>query len=73
MRTDYLFAQPSFLTGWGRLIDLFGLLTVYNDSLPDADADAQAIYADWCVVGSDLNDAMESFGGEAATSSEHTH
>ena len=44
MRTDYLFAMPSFLTGVARLLDLSGRFDVYNDSSDEAIADARAIY-----------------------------
>lgn len=58
MRTDYLFATPSFLSGVARLLDLSGRFDVYNDSVDAALADARAIYSDWCMVGQDLAGAM---------------
>ena len=58
MRTDYLFATPSFLTGVARLLDLSGRFDVYNDSDDEALADARAIYSDWRMVGQDLAGAM---------------
>ena len=58
MRTDYLFAMPSFLTGVARLLDLSGRFDVYNDSSDEAIADARAIYSDWRMVGQDLAGAM---------------
>ena len=58
MRTDYLFATPSFLTGVARLLDLSGRFGVYNDSADEAVADARAIYSDWRMVGQDLAGAM---------------
>lgn len=58
MRTDYLFATPSFLTGVARLLDLSGRSGVYNDSDDEALADARAIYSDWRMVGQDLAGAM---------------
>lgn len=58
MRTDYLFATPSFLSGVARLLDLSGRFDVYNDSDDAALADARAIYSDWRMVGRDLAGAM---------------
>ena len=58
MRTDYLFATPSFLSGVARLLDLSGRFDVYNDSDNAALADARAIYSDWRMVGQDLAGAM---------------
>ena len=58
MRTDYLFASPSFLSGVARLLDLSGRFDVYNDSDDEALADARAVYSDWRMVGQDLAGAM---------------
>ena len=58
MRTDYLFATPSFLSGVARLLDLSGRFDAYNDSDDAALADARAIYSDWRMVGQDLAGAM---------------
>lgn len=57
MRTDYLFAAPSFTSGVARLLDLFGGFDDYNDS-PSPAADARAMYSDWRVTGEDLAGAM---------------
>jgi len=58
MRTDYLFAAPSFSSGVARLLDLFGGFDDYNDSPTAAAADARAMYSDWRVTGEDLVGAM---------------
>ena len=58
MRTDYLFAEPSFTSGVARLLDLFGGFDDYNDSPSAAAADARAMYSDWRVTGEDLAGAM---------------
>ena len=58
MRTDYLFAAPSFSSGVARLLDLFGQFDDYNDSPNAALADARAMYSDWRVTGEDLAGAM---------------
>ena len=58
MRTDYLFAMPSFRSGVARVFDLFGVFDTYNDGPTDHLADARALHSDWHVVGQDLADAM---------------
>ena len=72
MRTDYLFAMPSFLTGVARLLDLSGRSNVYNDSDDEALADARAIYSDWRMVGQDIAGAMTVVEREQATSQDTT-
>ena len=59
MRTDFLFAQPTFLSGIGRLVDLFGLFDDYNQSRTEAEADAQGLYSDFRITGEDLLFALE--------------
>ena len=54
-RTDFLVAQPSFWSGVGRTIDLAGAFDDYIRSATPAIADAKALYADWRVIGQDLN------------------
>lgn len=54
VRSDFLFAHPSFLAGLGRCLDLSGRFDFYNIS-PDSEiADALALYADWRAVGQEL-------------------
>ncbi len=57
--TDLLFAQPSFGSGFGRAIDLFGTFDEYNTSDSNAEADRCAIESDWFAVGNDLRAAMD--------------
>jgi len=59
VKTDFLFAQPSLLSGAARAFDLWGQLDEYNRSETPAEADAKAIAADWLIVGQDLADAIE--------------
>jgi hypothetical protein len=56
--TDLLFARPSFLEGAGRVIDLFGVLQVYNISETPREADQKAIKADWLAIGKDFQKAI---------------
>lgn len=58
MKTDYLFASPSFSGGIARLLDLFGRFDDYNDSPSGEAADARAVYSDWRITGEDLARAM---------------
>jgi hypothetical protein len=59
--TDFLFANPSFLTGAGRVIDLGASLerASYNLSRTPREADERAITQDWAAVGGDLAGAIE--------------
>lgn len=59
MRTDFLFAQPSLLTGIARLFDLCGLLDDYNHSRTEQEADARGLYSDWRITGEDLLGAVQ--------------
>ena len=54
LRTDFLFARPSLLSGIARVLDLFGLFDSYNESRDGKEADAKAMYSDWSMTGSDL-------------------
>jgi hypothetical protein len=57
--TDFLFARPSFGSGAARALDLFGSFDAYNGSASDAEADDQAIAADWMVLGEDMKAVFE--------------
>ena len=59
VKTDFLFAQPSFVSGVARTLDLWGQFDEYNRSETPNEADSQAIASDWFVVGQDLSDAIE--------------
>lgn len=61
LRSGYLFAQPSFLRGAARILDLGATMDWYNESRSPEEADALAIYIDWLAVGDDLNIAMHSY------------
>ena len=57
LRTDFLFATPSFLSGMARVLDLFGVFDSYNESRSVREADARALYSDWSMVAHDLKNA----------------
>ena len=64
MQTDFLFAQPSSLYGWSRLLSLFTRFSEYNTSPTREEADARALYCDWVMVASDLRGAMKQVESE---------
>ncbi len=59
--SDYLFAQPSFLSGVGRIFDFGGALNEYNGFATPEEADAMALCSDWEAVGQDISNAMQAF------------
>lgn len=65
--TGFLFAAPSFLTGFATVMDIGGSLLMYNVSRSGAEADKRAIASDWAIVGSDILNAAQTLGEEAET------
>lgn len=63
--TDFLFAQPSWLSGAARTLDLGGTFDRYNVSPSPEEADARAIANDWMTVGCDLAIAAAEGQGDA--------
>lgn len=61
VKTDFLFAQPSFTSGAARILDLWGIFDDYNGSETPAEADAKALASDWLVAGQDILDAIEEY------------
>lgn len=59
IQSDFLFARPSFMSGAASTLDLWGQMPGYNSSGTPAEADADAIFADWAVVGQEIFDAVE--------------
>lgn len=51
-------ATPSFIEGFGGILDLAGTLTEYNDAPAGEEADAVALRHDGLMVGRDLKQAM---------------
>jgi hypothetical protein len=64
VQSDFLFARPSFTSGAASAIDLWGQLAAYNTSATPAEADANAIFSDWAIVGQDILDAAEKCASE---------
>ena len=66
MKTDFLFAQPSFLTGIARLVDICGLMDDYHPRRTEQEADARGLYSDWRITGEDLLRALQTAEEEDA-------
>lgn len=62
--TCFLFASPSFISGWAAMLDFAGALNVYNESRNGQEADARALASDWAVVGNDIQKAANELGEE---------
>lgn len=67
-----LFANPSFLKGASRVIDLFGYLDEYNYKDTDIEADFEALKRDWCIIGLDIAKAIETYERSSNISKEST-
>lgn len=61
MGSDFLFASPSFLSGFARIGDIAGRFDRYNISRSPKEADLRALYADWAVVGENMRAAIAQF------------
>jgi hypothetical protein len=61
--TDFLVARPSFWSGVGRLLDLWGKFDEYNTSRTTEEADMRALYSDWRITGQDLRDSWFLYHG----------
>lgn len=59
--TGFLFAQPSFLRGIAKILDLGSTGNIYNSSDSNAQADYRAIMSDWNMTGEDMQGAMDEY------------
>jgi hypothetical protein len=64
VRTDFLFASPSVMSGVARLVDFGCSFDSYNNSSSPAEADARALVSDWYSVGDDIASAVDKFREE---------
>ncbi len=62
--TDFLFALPSFLAGFGSAIDFGGTMMNFNYSDSQNEADSLALSNDWAMVGNDIRNAMRQYEDE---------
>jgi hypothetical protein len=60
-RSGFLFADPTFISGVARVLDLYGTFDAYNASSTEYEADYKALLSDWRMVGQDIVDAMKQF------------
>ena len=61
VRTSRLFAMPSFIRGIARVLDMGSTLNKYNDSPNGDTADCRALQDDWCQIGDELRDVLETY------------
>ncbi len=61
MKTSFLFPTPSFLSGMGSVLDIFGRPGPYNYSRTGVEADCKALYSDYRMIGQDIEDAIVTF------------
>ncbi|HXE09291.1 MAG TPA: hypothetical protein VN612_15415 [Acidobacteriaceae bacterium] len=62
-----LFAQPSYVSGAARLVDLGGVFDKYNKSNSEQEADSRALASDWAAIGNDLSLALDHTSKELLT------
>ena len=60
-RSGRLFANPSFVEGMSRTLDLWGNQDHYNEDPTPEEADKKALFSDWASVGDHLILAAEKF------------
>lgn len=60
-RTARLFARPSFMEGFARVIDIGGTLNIYNVDETEQEADAKALSSDWWAIGDDLRYSLHEY------------
>jgi hypothetical protein len=53
-----LFASPSFISGFARLVDFGATFDSYNQSRTPVEADVRAAVSDWLNVGDDVAAAI---------------
>lgn len=56
--TGFLFSTPSFLTGFGSVINLAGNFYEFNSSKSGFEADQMAIQNDFDMIAQDLHDVL---------------
>lgn len=64
-RTGRLYAKPSFLEGFARVLDLGATLSnIYNRNLTPREADFDSLLSDWAAVGDDISYAIQYYGAQ---------
>ena len=73
-RNDYtglIYANPTPLEGFARVLDLGGQFDDYNDSTSPEEADWMAVTSDWYAVGADLYRAILRYAAKAGPGVTH--
>jgi hypothetical protein len=65
-----LYAEPSYLSGAARVLDLMGAFDEYNVSDSGDEADRLALRSDWLMLGCDFRAALVTWETEQLGSSE---
>ncbi len=58
MKSGFLFATPSFLSGMGSVLNVLGRPGPFNYSRSGVEADCKALYSDYRMIGQDIEDAI---------------
>ena len=58
MKSGFLYATPSFLSGMGSVLNIFGRPGPFNYSRSGVEADCKALYSDYRMIGQDIEDAI---------------
>ena len=66
--SNRLFAEPSFVEGMARVLDIGGTLQEYNTSPTEREADIESLRNDWRAVGADLRGAFKNYEQEVQKS-----
>jgi hypothetical protein len=56
-----LFAEPSFMEGMARIVDIGATMQLYNTSENQDSTDAEALINDWRAIGCDLRNSMKTY------------
>ena len=69
-RSGRLFANPSFVTGFARALDLGSTFNEYNTDNTPQEADFWSLWSDWYSVGDDLSYAFYLYNNLTPSGSE---
>lgn len=64
--TEFLFARPSFIEGFARIVDFGNTLNIYNDSKTVNEADLKALKSDFKMIGKDIASAVKVYDKKKA-------
>ena len=61
MKTGFLFPTPTFLSGIGSVLNVFGGPGTFNYSRNGLEADCKALYSDYRMIGHDIENAIVAY------------